>query len=244
MAEIGALREAGLSDAESSVYLALLEAGQTGAGSIIRKTGLHRATTYQVLQRLMEKGLVSSVVGKGMRYFSAASPRRLMDVLREREERLRQAMPGLEALSGEGGGRQEITVYSGVRGIRSALDGMLEEMGRGGTYYDFGVSGLFRKVLGPYFQVWQAEKRKRKITAYVIFNESLRGDKTFFREYYGRARFNPKEYSSLTDTMIYKDTVILLIWTAKPPVAIVIKNKVNAQSYLNQFRLMWKNAKK
>ena len=44
--------------------------------------------------------------------------------------------------------------------------------------------------------------------------------------------------------MIYKDMVILLIWTAKPPIAVVIKNKDNAESYKNQFKLMWKMAKK
>jgi len=64
------------------------------------------------------------------------------------------------------------------------------------------------------------------------------------KDYYGEARFHPKEYASITDTIIYKDTVALFIWTAKPPIAVLIKNKDNAQSYLNQFRLMWKYAKK
>lgn len=238
------LRELGLSEAEAKVYLALLESGPSAAGGIIKKAGLHRATTYQVFQRLEEKGLVSSVVEGGRRSFMAASPRRLQDTLRQREWALEEAMPALERMQKAAGGRQEITVYSGVAGIRSALDAMLEEVGRGGTYCDFGVSGLFKKTLGPYFYVWQNSKRRMKITSYVIFNESLRPDRQFFREYYGKSRFTPKEHTSLTDTMIYRDTVILLIWTARPPVAVVIRNRENAKSYQSQFWFMWKSAKR
>ncbi|MBI4983149.1 hypothetical protein HZC32_00700 [Candidatus Woesearchaeota archaeon] len=64
------------------------------------------------------------------------------------------------------------------------------------------------------------------------------------KDYYGQARFHPKEFSSLTDTMIYKDTLLLFIWTARPPIAVVIKNKDNAESYKNQFKILWKYAKR
>ncbi len=57
MNEIETLESLGLSEAEARVYLALLETGSTLAGPIIKKTGLHRGTTYQILQRLKEKGL-------------------------------------------------------------------------------------------------------------------------------------------------------------------------------------------
>ena len=79
----------------------------------------------------------------------------------------------------------------------------------------------------------------------MIFNEEIKDrDPQLLKDYIGEARFHPKEYSSITDTVIYKDTVILFVWTAKPPVAIVIKNKDNADSYRNQFMLMWKQAKR
>ena len=238
------LRELGLTEAEAKVYLALLEAGNSTAGPVIKKSGLHRATTYQIFQRLSEKGLVSSIVEGKKRHFLPSSPRRLLDVLHEKERRLEAALPELEALLKSGSGKQEITVHSGVNGLRSVLDSALEEMGVGGEYLDFGVSGLFRKVMGPYFQAWQRAKRRKKIVSYVIFNESVRANKELLSEYYGKARYNPEGYSSLTDTMIYRDTVVLLVWSANPPIAVVIKNAENAKSYRNQFKLMWKNAKK
>lgn len=244
MAEIEILEELGLSEAEAKVYLTLLETGSTLAGPIIKKTGLHRGTTYQILQRLKEKGLVSSVIKGKKQYFQAVDPDRLMDVLKEREEKLQEILPDLKAKLEASKEKQEVTVYYGVKGIRSVMDKMLEEI-RNGEYYDFGVSGLFRDVMKHYWDLWQKKKRKYKIKSYVIFNEELKKkNPKLLKDYYGQARFHPKEFSSITDTMIYKDTIILFIWTAKPPIAVLIKNKENAQSYKNQFKLMWKYAKK
>jgi len=193
----------------------------------------------------MEKGLVSSVIKGRKRHFEPANPERLADILREKEERLHEIIPALKARLESSKEKQEVTVYYGVKGIRSVLDKMLEEMGHNGEYYDFGVSGLFRQLMGAYWELWQKRKRKQKISSYVIFNEETKKkNPQLLKDYYGEARFHPKEYASITDTIIYKDTVALFIWTAKPPIAVLIKNKDNAQSYLNQFRLMWKYAKK
>lgn len=245
MAEIDILEEFGLSEAEARVYLALLEIGSTLAGPVIKKTGLHRGTTYQILQRLKEKGLVSSIIKDKKQYFGPVSPDRLMDILKEREEKLQSILPSLNAKLKASKEKQEVTVYYGVKGVRSAMDKMLEELNPNGEYFDFGVSGLFREIMGGYWDLWQKKKRKYGIKSYVIFNEELKEkNPELLKDYFGQARFHPKEYSSITDTMIYKDTVLLVVWTAKPPVAIVIKNKDNAESYRNQFKLMWKSAKK
>jgi len=245
MSEVEILQELGLSQAESKVYLALLETGSTLAGLIIKKTGLHRGTTYQIIQRLKEKGLVSSIIKGKKQYFSPVHPERLMDVLKERQEKLRQILPILKSRLEESKEKQEVTVYYGLKGIRSVLDTMLEELNQRGEYYDFGVSGLFRECMGSYWDVWQKKKRKYKIKSKVIFTEELKKkNPALLKEYVGQLRFHPEKYFSMTDTMIYKDTVLLLIWTAKPPIAVVIKNKENAQSYKNQFQMMWKVAKK
>ncbi len=245
MSEKEVLQEFGLSEAEAKVYLALLETGSTLAGPIIKKTGLHRGTTYQILQRLLEKGLASSVRKGKKQYFEPANPDRLMDVLKEKTGQLHRILPSLKQKLAENKEQQEVTVYQGAKGIRSALDKMLEDLGRQGTYYDFGVSGLFREIMGPYWDLWQQRKKVQGIKSYVIFTDELKKkNPQLLRDYYGKARFHPKQYMSMTDTMIYKEVVMLLIWTAKPPLAVVIKNKDNAQSYKNQFKLMWKFAKK
>ncbi len=245
MDEREVLVELGFSDGEAKLYLALLERGPSLAGKLIRDTGFHRGTLYQLLDRLKEKGLVSSVVREGKQHFEAANPHRLMDVLKKREEDLSSVMSGLEAKMLLHREVQEVTVYTGVKGIRTVLDKMMEDLRPGGTYYDFGVSGLFRAVMGTYWDLWQKRKKRYGIKSSVIFNRKLRkSEPGLLEDYVGEARFHPPEYSSLTDTVIYGDSVILFIWTAKPPLAVVVKNRANAESYLNQFKLLWKHAKR
>ena len=95
MTELSALEELGLSEAEAKVYLALLETGSTLAGPIIKKTALHRGTTYQILQRLIEKGLVSYVIKSGKRYFEATDPKHFKTLLKEKEESSMRSSPRL-----------------------------------------------------------------------------------------------------------------------------------------------------
>ena len=243
MQYLEALSSAGLTDAEAKVYLALLQSGSTPAGSIVKKSGLHRATTYQALSRLMEKGLASAVIKGKKRYFSASEPQRLLDSLRERQEYVAQSIPQLSNLTKANQSKQEVSVYSGVKGIRTALDSMLGELGSGGEYFDFGVSGLFMDVMGPYWHLFQKRKQRQRIRSRVIFDESVKQRKpALLRGYFGSCRFHPQRNASLTDTMIYRDAVILLIWTATPPIAIVIRNADNAKSYRNKFELMWRAA--
>jgi len=238
------LKELGLSEGESKVYLGLLELGSTLAGPVIKKTGLHRGTTYQILQRLKEKGLVSSVIKGKNQYFEAANPDLLMSFLKEKQAKLQTLLPILKAKQSAGQKKQEVTVYSGIAGIKSVLERILEELKPGGKYYDFGVSGLFKEVIPSYWQYWQIKKKKFHITSKVIFNEDIKtSHPDLLKEYHGSARFHPTKYSSITDTIIYNDKVVLFIWTADPPIAIVIRNPDNANSYKNQFKLMWKFAK-
>lgn len=245
MAEIEVLEECGLSGAEAKVYLALIELGSTLAGPIIKKTTLHRGTTYQILQRLKEKGLVSSIIKGKKQYFDAVDPERFNDIIKEKQDHLKSILPTLKAKREISKEKQDVTVYSGIKGIRSVFDKILEELKPHGEYYDFGVSGLFRTTMGHYWDLWQKKKKEYSIKSYVIFNEELKKtNQKLLEDYHGQARFHPKEYASVTDTIVYTDTVILFVWTAKPPIAIVIKNKENASSYKSHFQLMWKVAKR
>ena len=91
------------------------------------------------------------------------------------------------------------------------------------------IAGIFKTEFSqvPYYEKWSDKTALGRIKNYV-----------------GEKRFHPQKYRSLTDTIVYKDTVVMLIWAAKPPIAVVIKNRENAEGYKNQFLFMWKNAKR
>ena len=77
------LEEFGLTKNEAIVYKALLELRSSLAGQIARKTGLHRRTVYDVTEMLIQKGLIGYMLKNNRRLFSASSPERFMDIVKE-----------------------------------------------------------------------------------------------------------------------------------------------------------------
>lgn len=237
---IDELKSAGLTDAESRVYLALIALGSTTAGPIVKKAQMHRATVYDALKRLSGKGLASSVLQGKTRLFQAAQPSELVNWQKEKLQTLQEIIPALTKQHTDGVQKQEVRVYQGKKGIRCAMDNILDELNPHGEYLDFGVSGKFKKVMGPYWNLWQKIKKERRIKSKCIFSAKLKNRK-LIDDYHGEYRFHPTEYESPTDTMIYNDSIAMFIWTGSPPIAIVIKNKENAEGYRRQFQMMWKN---
>ncbi|MBD3360629.1 hypothetical protein GF366_02380 [Candidatus Peregrinibacteria bacterium] len=78
------LTEIGLSEKETQVYLALLQLEHTTVQWIAKKTNLNRTTIYDILESLQKKGLVRFYVKDKTRYYIAAEPERLTEILEER----------------------------------------------------------------------------------------------------------------------------------------------------------------
>lgn len=90
------LKSAGLTDVEINVYLAVIDLGSCLAGEITRKTGIHRRTVYDAIERLVEKGLISYIKTNNRKYFEAYPPKKLAEIAREKEALLNSAIPELQ----------------------------------------------------------------------------------------------------------------------------------------------------
>ena len=53
------LREIGLTDSETKVYLALLELGDSTRGEIVNTAGIAGSKLYEIIDKLQDRGLVS-----------------------------------------------------------------------------------------------------------------------------------------------------------------------------------------
>ena len=112
------LEDAGLTNTEAKVYLMLVKAGSSLAGNISRETGIHRRSVYDAVERLIEKGLVSFITTNNRKYFQAEDPKRLMDMLKEKEDTLGMAMPELDALMRSAPESKETAFYKGRFAVR------------------------------------------------------------------------------------------------------------------------------
>lgn len=90
-----ALEKIGLTAGEIQVYETLIDLGLSRTGKITQKAGIASSKVYEVLQRLMKKGLANYVVKNGVRYYDATPPERLIDFLEERREELEDAQKAI-----------------------------------------------------------------------------------------------------------------------------------------------------
>jgi len=93
-----ALKEYGLTDKEIEVYLALLPLGSINLQEIAKRVDFPRTTVYNTLNYLLQKGLVSKIIKKGVTYFEASDPDKLIDKLKQKKELLERVLPNLQGL--------------------------------------------------------------------------------------------------------------------------------------------------
>lgn len=234
------LEELGLTANEAKVYLALLETGETKTGALVKKTSLHRVQIYDALESLIQKGLASYVIKENIKYFSPADPKAILAFLEEKEELAKSLLPELELKQRLSLKKQQVAVYEGIKGLKSAMNNMLKELSPGGTHHVF-ASGNMAQAMGPYYDLYQETKRQNRIVTRVIYDESFREHADVIKRTSGRIRFYPLSPFP-TDTWIYNDKVLIVTYTARPPIAVLMTSEETAGSYRKLFDGFWKKA--
>ncbi len=235
------LEDLGLARNEVKVYLTLLRLGSVSVGKITRESGVHRRNVYDALERLSKKGLVGSITRNRVKYFEAASPHRLMDILmsqrlmlNEQEKRLKSIIPDLDCvhISRE---KEDVSIFWGKAGIRTILEDIVK-------------TGKENCVLGAYvppkllsvIENYHRRRIRAKVQLKMIFNrtDKERGRK-LSRRPYTEVRYMPKAYQSPITINIYGDKVGLLVWSEENPLGILMKNNNIYVGFREFFNMLW-----
>ena len=229
-----------MTNAEIKVYLALLELGASTAGPILQKSGLHNSVVHMTLNKLLDKGLISSVKEGKRNHYRAANPKHIIDYINEKRERFEELLPQLLAKQSASKEKPEVITFRGVKGIRELLYELLEAGGK--EHHTFG-STKESLMMGDEWWVNYHEKRAAKeIHAKLMFNESLQFWKAEHKYPKSEIRYTKAGFEPLTETIIRNDKIGIVIWTEKP-LGILVQDRVAAQSYDQFFLVLWNSAK-
>ena len=75
------LKKYGLSEKEARLYIALLKLGPSTVNNIAEEADIVRTTTYEILKKLREEGIVASMTLNNILNFEAADPEKLAQIL-------------------------------------------------------------------------------------------------------------------------------------------------------------------
>ncbi|MEK6874374.1 MAG: helix-turn-helix domain-containing protein [Nanoarchaeota archaeon] len=232
------LRDLGFRDNEVKVYIALLRMGRGKAGRIAKECSLERTSTYNAIKKLQEKGLVSYVFEASRKVFSVAEPIKILDMLKEKEERANLVIPKLEQLKKAEQEKENILKFRGYNGVKTVLNDILKTCKDGETHYIIGSEGQLTKRMPTFARIFVVRKDKKKLHARVLLRKGRHSD---IRSKYAKIRFLPQETVSKSVTNIYGEKVAIILWSEIPE-AIVIDDKSTAETYKAYFEFMWKNA--
>ena len=89
-AKLECLKELGLSDGQIAVYSAILELGISSLNGIHEKTGIERRNIYDILNKLMERGLVTYTTERGKRTYQCTHPNKIIEEIKIRQNALKE----------------------------------------------------------------------------------------------------------------------------------------------------------
>lgn len=241
------LESLGLSRNEAKTYLTLLRLGSVPAGPLIKALGMHRAAVYNLLDILIDKGLVHYVVQANRKYFEAQEPKRLFEILDEKaikleEQRneLNKFLPELEIQRKLSKETQEGTIYKGKKGLKSIFEDILNHPNQ--EFLVMGASGKFKEIFGAYFIHWQNRRVANKIKQRIIYSESVRKEKREKELRLAEIKYSPETTIAPATTFIYGDKIAIILWS-EIPLAFLMRSKNVADSYRVFFHLVWNSSK-
>ena len=115
------LEKIGLKQKEAKIYVSLLKEGPSLANSVAKKTEILRASIYDYLDVLIDKGFVTYTIKSGRKYFQAVSPRKILDNFEEEkakeEEALKSIVPELIKVQGLAVQEQDLCLGLGLEPV-------------------------------------------------------------------------------------------------------------------------------
>ncbi len=162
------LSSLGLSDKEIQVYISLLELGESSVQKITDRSELNRVTVYPVLKSLIEKGFVSKFLMDRKSHFKAIKPSQILDIIKEKEELIKESLPKLNAISHSINSQTTVELFKGSRGISAVLEKLYS--GDEKELYAYGNGELIDEMIK--YQSLHARKLRinKKIKLNIIVN--------------------------------------------------------------------------
>lgn len=240
------LEELGLTRGEIRVYLSLLSLGQTTSGPLIAESHISSSKVYEILDKLMKKGLATHIIKNKTKYFQATSPAKLRTYLASQEHRIEQQkneleknLPGLLALYHSHRISENAEIFTGLPAIKTMLWDMIEDAKPGEHYLFFGGVGKgYEKIFPKLYISYDTHRHEKKLTTRGLV--SSHHQKLLAQLRYAKIRY--VTHPTPSNIGIFRDKIAIQSWSEKP-MAVLITSQELANQFREFFETVWTNAK-
>jgi sugar-specific transcriptional regulator TrmB len=248
MEEIDALTKIGLTNSESKVYLALLRiGGYASKSNIVKESKISASKVYEILDKLRDKGLISTVERNKTHNYAAAPPKKLNEYVEQKRQQLdleektiNKILPKLNEQYKNVKQNIQVELYTGWKGLDTVYDSLSDRVGKSEEICILGASaGQTPQRTKRFFGKYSTKARNQNVKVRIIFNENAKKYITEMEKEYN-TQFNKRFLLKKTpvEILIKKDMAIIVILTEEP-LSIVIHSTETAKSFKEYFEELW-----
>lgn len=239
---------------ESKTYISLLEKGPSGAGELARSMGLPRPTVYGYLEKLVQVGLVTQSMRRGVKIFVPEPGdkirviyKRKIEDLKTKEKTLDQIIPELEKHAGLNLMRPRMQFFEGRDGIETALQDNLSYSNLTMRAF-WSIKAAIEATSEDFFWYLNKERIKRNMSLRGIWPPEQAVDIKRFPfmgvgpEFKREIRVAPEGIDSSMGYWIYANKVLFASSRAES-FCFIIESAELVQMMSNQHKVIWNLSK-
>jgi len=239
------LRKIGLSDGEIKVYNALLDLGKSSLNNIHEKTAIERRNIYDILNKLIERGLAGYVMENKRKFFNITNPNKIFGYIEEKKhdldeikEQINAEMPVIFEKYNDKKLKINAQIFRGFNGVKAIYEDILDYK----EHYFIGGGRYVMKNLPNYWNNFNLRRIKNKIKFYNLIRYELRNEiKPLKYEY---IKVLPKELSANPNVIFIWGNKIANVLFEDEFFAFIIESKQIAENYKRYHKYLWENVAK
>ena|SRR3989344_3985821 len=239
------LRKTGLSEGEIRIYSALLDEGKSPINKIHEKTGIERRNIYDILNKLIERGLATYITENKRRLFQISHPSKIISYIEEKKHTLdtlkKEIEKDLPSLLEKFNFKKlaiNAEIFRGPEGIKAVWEDML-------NYTETRWIGSRRYVplkLPHWFANFNQRRIKLRVRWWNLFRYEMRKKVNAFP--LESIKFLPKAFSgNPTAIAVYGNKTVNFL-LGEDLFAFVIESKELADNYRRYHKYLWDNVAK
>ncbi len=241
------LKNFGLSEIESKIYILLVTLGDLPVSILARKGKLKRTNLYNVLEKLGKLGVVNEYSKGKVRYFRACEPQKLIKLQETKKRKidenilqLQRVLPLLQNMKNPLSQSPQVRYYKGKEEIERLLR---ETLVHHSFLAYFNPTTAYEVISDSieYFLVEQ-EKKKMDIRELVVASKDTKRYIASIKNPNHQCRVLPKKYDFFSDNIIYGNSIAFISYLEEP-IGVVIESEDIVRTYRAVFEIMWDSVK-
>lgn len=234
------LQQCGLTEKEAKVYLACLELGPQPVSQIAKKAKINRVTAYDILGKLIKRGMVNFYVKNDLKFFNPTDPELVIKEFKRKTKELEKSLPILKGLYSKTN-HPYLQFFEGIEGIKAIYADTLKSSTE---IMNYANSHEIRIHWPNYDKEYVAVRAAKKIMLHGIaprdeYGETVqKSDQKYFRE----TRLVPADQFTFTNEINIYDDKVAIISYKEELIGMIIQSPEIANTQRDIFKMAWQFA--